>query len=438
MPEQTTNAPSNCSLNARQQSALRMISEQAAIPIDQLARFLGADLGETSLLVEQLKADRVAKTKLFYENDSPWVWLTSKGASMAGTGLPQVRPPLHWSLRHRRAVNRVRLHLEEREPQGRWISETRLHGRNAPGTQVPDGVFEVDGERHAIEVELSAKSKRHYRQLFAESCARYDAVVYFCAPVTARVLHRLKEEGSWPNLILRDLPRFPNERKRSPHRKAKRLPIAEELPILRLISEQGAVRIDQLGRFLDVSLAEVERTVTELIEANFLSRQCGLLGEPDWLNLTLVGNNLAGTSLSLFKATGGAVKRWHALNELRLYVAARAPQAQWISRRVLLRQHGRTAKVPGAEVRFDGKCYAFNIRLTGFNSCTLVPHIDLQNDVYDAVLFFCETLPSRVAMERLQEQHRWTNVAIRDMPKPYGYAAKPRSVDHLVDSLLGP
>jgi DNA-binding MarR family transcriptional regulator len=419
----------------RRSTALRAISEQGAIPVDQLARFLCTDVGQAEHLVEQLRADRFAKTRTFYEKESPWVWLTREGASVAGTGLSHHHlPPYHVSLKHRRAVNLVRLLLEEREPHGRWISETQLEGRKEPGAQVPDGLFEVNGERHAIEVEISAKSQRHYRQLFAENCARYDALVYFCAPVTARLLHRLKAEGSPPNLILRDLPRSPDERKRSPHRKAKRQPTSEEQPILRLISEQGAIRIDQLGRFLCVSSADVERTVTELIEANFLSRRCGLLGEPDWLNLTLAGNNLAGTSLSLFKFSGGAVKRWHALNELRLYVAARAPQARWISRRLLFRQYGRTANVPGAEVRLDGKRYAFNVRPVGANASALVPRIDLQNRAYDVVIFFCETLPSRVAMERLQEQHRWTNVVIRDMPRPY--ATESRVAEQLVDSLL--
>jgi hypothetical protein len=432
MQTQTSTATS---ARARRSAALRVISEQSAIPLDQLARFLGSHPDETNLLVEQLKAHRLAKTKLFYENDSPWVWLTRQGASIAGTGLSHPTQPYHVSLKHRRAVNQVRLHLEEREPQGRWIGEGQLQGRKAPGAQVPDGLFEVEGERHAIEVELSAKSKRQYRQLFAENCGRYDAVVYFCAPVTKRLLHRLKEEGSWPNLILRDLPRAPNEPKRSPKRNPRRQPTAEEQPILRLISEQGAIRIDQLGRFLAASPARVERTVTELIEANFLCRRHGLLGEPDWLNLTFVGNYVAGTSLSLFKATGGAVKRWHAMNELRLYIAARAPQAQWISRRLLLREHGRTAKVPGAEVRIDDKRYALNVRLTGANAPALVPRIDLQNRTYDAVVFFCETLPSRVAMERIQEQHRWSKVVIRDMPRPY--ATEPRVAEQLVDSLLG-
>jgi hypothetical protein len=151
--------------------------------------------------------------------------------------------------------------------------------------------------------------------------------------------------------------------------------------------------------------------------------------------LTYVGNRLAGTSLALFRAPGTAIKRWYALNELRLYVAARAPQAQWISRRLLFRQYGRTAKVPGAEVRLDGKLYAFNVRTVGANAPALVPRIDLQNRAYDAVVFFCETLPSRVAMERLQEQHRWTNVVIRDMPRPY--ATESRVAEQLVDSLLG-
>jgi len=434
MQTQTSTATSS---EAQRRTALRAISEQSALPLDQLARFLSSDIFEAEQLVEQLKEDRLAKARAFYVNDSPWVWLTREGASLSGTGLShQPRGPYHVTLKHRRAVNQVRLHLEQREPQGRWVSETQLQGRKPLGAQIPDGLFEVNGERHAIEVELSAKSKRHYRQLLTDNCARYDAVVYFCAAVTGRLLRRLKAEGTWPNLIVRDLPPGSfSEPKRRPRLEAKRQPTAEELPILRLISEQGAIRIDQLGRFLGASPQQVERIAAELVDANYVSRQLCLVGEPDWIILTWVGNRLAGTSLSLFRAPGGAIKRWHALNELRLYVAARTPQAQWISRRRLARQYGRTAKLPGAEVRFDGRRYALNVRLAGTNPRTLAPRIDLQNDAYDAVVIFCATLPTRVSMERLQEQQRWSKVVIRDMP--CAYATQPRPVEQLVDSLLG-
>jgi hypothetical protein len=422
----------------RRSAALRVISEQAAVPLDQLARFLHTDLSDAEHLVEQLRDERCAKTEVFFDNDSPWVWLTRKGASAAGTGLAhRTYPPYHATLNHRRAVNQVRLHLEEREPDGRWISETQLGARRPPGAQIPDALFEVAGERHAIEVELSVKTKRHYRQLLADNCARYHAVIYFCAPAPGRQLRRLQGESNWPNLIVRDLPGSCGAPGRSRRREARREPSADELPTLRLIAEQGAIRIDQLARFLDTDPDQSEQVVDALVDANFASRQRCLAGEPDWISLTWVGNRLANTPLDFFRAGSGGVKQWHALNELRLYFAARAPEARWVSRRLLLSEYGKGTRVPGAEVRFDGKCFAINFRLTASNAATIVPRTDLQNDAYDAVVFFCMTPRSRLFMDRLQDQHRWSKVVIREMPKPGAYAPERRPAEVLVDSLLG-
>jgi hypothetical protein len=434
MPPQTSTAKP---LRDKRSVALRIISEQAAVPLDQLARFLQSDLRAAERLIEQLRTDRCAKTEVFFDNDSPWIWLTRKGALAAGTGLAhRAYPPYHATLDHRRAVNEVRLHLKEREPRGRWVSETQLQGRRPPGAQIPDALFEVAGECHAIEVELSVKCNRDYHQILTHNCARYDAVIYFCAPATAPKLRRLKEAGTWPNLIVRDLPGSYKSPVRPRKREAKRKPSAEELPILELISEQGAIRTDQLGRFLAVDPDRTQQIVEALVDADLAYRQRCLAGEPEWIILTWIGNRLADTPVEFFRPGAGGVKHWHALNELRLYFAARAPEARWVSRRLLHKRDGRTAKVPGAEVSIDGQRFAINFRLTGTNAATLVPRTDLQNDAYDAVIFFCATKRARLYMERLQDQHRWSKVVIRDMPKPGMYASRPSAAELLVESLL--
>jgi hypothetical protein len=417
-------------------NALRFISEQAAVPIDQLARFIKATLPATASLVEELAAERCVRTEIYFDGDLPWVWLTRKGASAAQTGHSyRVYPPYHATLRHRREINEVRLHLEKLEPKGRWTSETAIQGRRPKGARIPDGLFEVGGERHAIEVELSPKTKRQYRILLAENSARYDAVVYFCAPQTGRKLRRLKETENWPKLIVRDLPGYAPRVDRRPRREAKRDPEPEEIGILRLIAEQGTIRIDQLARFLDCG-SEIAQIIETLSRANYLTRERCLAGEPDWIALTWVGNRLSGTSLECFKPGIGGVHQRHALNELRLYLAARSPDARWISRRVLQKTHGKYAKVPHAEVRLGGNRYAINVRLTASNAPTLVPRTDLQNDAYDAVAFFCVVPRARLFMERLQETHRWSKVVIRDMPKLDSYRSAPREAEQLVSALL--
>jgi hypothetical protein len=133
------------------------------------ARFIETTVSAATLLVQELAAERCVRTEIFFDGDSPWVWLTRKGAIAARTGHShRVYPPYHATLRHRREANEVRLHLEKLEPLGRWISETAIQGKRPRGAQIPDALFEVGGERHAIEVELSPKTKRHYRSLLAK------------------------------------------------------------------------------------------------------------------------------------------------------------------------------------------------------------------------------------------------------------------------------
>ena len=109
-------------------------------------------------------------------------------------------------LAHRRAVNEVRLHLAERAPRGRWLSEREVFKRRDPNDHLPDAVFEIDSERHAIEAELSHKGRHEIRQILAQHSNRYDAVIYFCGPSTHGMMERVRAEGRWPKLIVRRLP----------------------------------------------------------------------------------------------------------------------------------------------------------------------------------------------------------------------------------------
>ncbi len=112
-------------------------------------------------------------------------------------------------LAHRRAVNEIRLYLAERAPTGRWLCERAVFRQRDPNDHLPDAVFEIDGERHAIEAELSHKRNHEIHRIVAEHSDRYDAVIYFCAPRTYNLMKRVQAEGRWPKLIVRRLPEAP-------------------------------------------------------------------------------------------------------------------------------------------------------------------------------------------------------------------------------------
>jgi hypothetical protein len=194
-----------CELSSPARDALRLLSEQAAIPLDQLARLLDISLERTLAALQELDRARCVDHRRFFVTDGPWFWPTWRGARLAGTGYCYAAPVIAL-LAHRRAVHEVRLHLAERAPQGRWLSERAVYRRREPDDHLPDALFEIDRERHAIEVELSRKSDREIRQILTKHSNRYDAVVYFCGSRTYRMMLRLAGEGCWPKLIVRRLP----------------------------------------------------------------------------------------------------------------------------------------------------------------------------------------------------------------------------------------
>lgn len=184
---------------------LRLLSEQAAIPLDQLARFSGGSLSDSVRVLASLERAGCVEHRRFLVRDHPWFWPSRCGAARAGTGFHYKVPDVAM-LAHRRAVNEIRLHLAERAPHGCWICERAVFNRRDPDEHLPDAVFEVDGERHAIEAELSCKTERQIHQILALHSNRYDAVIYFCGPRTHRFMKRTQAEGRWPKLVVRRLP----------------------------------------------------------------------------------------------------------------------------------------------------------------------------------------------------------------------------------------
>jgi hypothetical protein len=189
-------------------AVLRLLDEQVAIPLDQLARFCASGEAATLALVRELEAAACVEVGRFLVDQPPWVWLRSRGARLVGAPFG-ARTPAALLLAHRRAVNEVRLRLAERAPQGRWLCERTVYRRRDLDDHIPDAVFEIGGERHAIEVELSNKGERRTRLNVAEHSARYDAVIYFCGPQTRGVLERVGASGQFPKLLVRALPSSP-------------------------------------------------------------------------------------------------------------------------------------------------------------------------------------------------------------------------------------
>lgn len=134
--------------------------------------------------------------------------MTPTAAGLRACGSPYgVWKPRVGTIPHISAVTEVRLYVQWRDPKTEWICERELkRERSSRAEHLPDAVVVTKGKRVAIEVELSVKTRRRLELILNELTASHDAVLYFCAPSTERVVRSLEESGRWPSLGLRRLP----------------------------------------------------------------------------------------------------------------------------------------------------------------------------------------------------------------------------------------
>ena len=165
-------------------------------------------------VTRRLRLAGLARAERIVVGEPPWVIPTAKG--MAVCGLPyDVWTPRLGQLGHVYAMNVVRIHVQTRAPQAEWISERQImweyrqedtRGRTRNRKHIPDGVTVFEGQRVAIEVELSSKDDRTLARILDELARRYDATLYYCSPRPHKLLERMERSGRWANLGVRELP----------------------------------------------------------------------------------------------------------------------------------------------------------------------------------------------------------------------------------------
>jgi hypothetical protein len=91
-------------------------------------------------------------------------------------------------------------------PLGRSGCRSACSRERGAGEHLPDGVAIVEDRGVVVEVELTVKSKQRVTAILDELAARFDTVLYFCAPGPHRQLTELAQSGRWPTLGVRELP----------------------------------------------------------------------------------------------------------------------------------------------------------------------------------------------------------------------------------------
>ena len=194
-------------LHARDLEVLAWVCEQYGARTDQLEVLLDSPARTVQRVLARLRWAGLVEVRRVLVGQAAWVVPTRAGVRAVGQGFGVWRPQLG-SLAHVAAVNDVRLHIWERAPESEWVCERVLYKERQTGEHLADGAVVMgDGQRVAIEVELTVKSRSRVRSIIDELAGRYDTVLYFCAPGPYRQLGELQRSGAWPNLGVRELPR---------------------------------------------------------------------------------------------------------------------------------------------------------------------------------------------------------------------------------------
>jgi len=183
---------------------LRLLAEQIAVPLDQLARLLDCGLDFANDVAWHLWRAGLVEIARPLPGEQAWVWLARRKC-LASLGLFGTSPR-PGRFQHYRAVTDVRLHFGAELPRGHWFSGRSLrHGRQRAGT-FPDAVVEEDGRCHAVEVRLTSGPKQSIKSRIDVFSETYDAVTVYCGSEASLTRNYLRRECDWPNVQIQSLP----------------------------------------------------------------------------------------------------------------------------------------------------------------------------------------------------------------------------------------
>jgi hypothetical protein len=133
-----------------------------------------------------------------------------------------------------------------------------------------------------------------------------------------------------------------------------------DLEVLAWAGEQYAVRMDQLESLLGCRRT-VQRTVARLRDQHLAVTRRLLVGEPAWVLPTAAGLRACGSSFRVWEPRLAFVAHVAAVNEVRMHVHARSPEAEWVCERRLTRERESSEHLPDAVVLLDGQRVAVEV-----------------------------------------------------------------------------
>jgi hypothetical protein len=196
-------------LSPRDGFLLRLIAEQYAISVDQLARVIGRSHRTGRWLRDRWRRAGWVESRQLTSGGPSFIWLTRQGTRTAQSPYRTWQPNAGL-IDHIEAVTEVRLLLERQLHVGAWLCERSLakeeRSRSQSRPHLPDAVLRREQEAIALEVELTLKSRARLGEIVDELAEQYGQVWYFAAAALVPALSELAAEVPYANVRVYSYP----------------------------------------------------------------------------------------------------------------------------------------------------------------------------------------------------------------------------------------
>jgi hypothetical protein len=198
---------------------------------------------------------------------------------------------------------------------------------------------------------------------------------------------------------------------------------SRDLELLGLVGEQYALSLPQLARVMGRSGHAARWLRARWERAGWARGRAVLVGEPVFVWLTRRGQRIADSEYSLWRPNPGALAHIAAVTEVRLWVAARHPGAEWVCERELAREarlngdgtNGRHR--PDGLVVIEGRELPVEVELSHKRPARRERLMRELVARYGQAAYFAPDGP-RQALERTAEVAGGGRVQIFDLPQP--------------------
>jgi len=208
-------------------------------------------------------------------------------------------------------------------------------------------------------------------------------------------------------------------RRAMPARSGPALTVAEH-EVLAWLSEQYAAPLVQVAVAMGRAERSARRSVARLKAAGLVEAGSVLARGGVWVWLTARGQRLAGTGFSPWRMRPGLLGHIAAVNEVRLHISRRAPDAVWMCERQLARDAARRdAHLPDGLVVVGGERHAIEVELTPKARVRTTAIISELVAGHDAVVYFCARR-ARPALDELAAGGQYPELFVRDLPTAVG------------------